>query len=380
MRLPVAYCCPHCGHLTPQTRELRSRRTLACPSCKAEFQLPSPDFAPLPEPPMATLASEKFEVGRNFCNKVWNAARFAFMSLDDVTCRRLDPQSLPIEDRWILSQLSKTAASANGYLRGYQYSRAIARIRDFFWDSLCDWYLELIKSRIRERQQDPEAKQVLAFCVDQTLRLLHPFVPFITERLWQELNKLAPQRGLPGVVEPAAPEALAIAAFPPAGGYPSLCDDRTEAIFDDLQRATRGVRDVRSARNVPPRDRVGITIKASAERADSLKRQAHIIQKLAGVGNLRIDPNAVRPANAATIVAGDLEIFVADVIDDEAERQRLVRELAEVDKQTADRETKLANKKFVSRAPAEVVQRERDRLSELRARRKTLSASIEALG
>jgi len=379
LRMPVSYCCPHCNHLTPQTRELRSRRTLTCPACRRDFQLPSPDFAPQPDPPMATLASEKFEIGRNFCNKLWNAARFAFMSLEGTRRQRLSLEALPLEDRWILSQLAKTIAHLHEYLNGYHYSRAVECLRDFFWDSLCDWYLELIKSRIRQGEQDAEARQVLAFCLDQTLRMLHPFVPFITERLWHQLNELVPERGLPGLAELNVTEALTIAPFPPAEGYPALRDEAVEAVFADLQQATRGVRDVRSARNVAPRRLVDVVIKVSADRADSLQHQAHIIRKLAGVGRLTIDPQAVRPRNAATIVAGDLQIFVADVIDDEAERRRLGRELAELDKQIAAKERKLANEQFVARAPQEVVARERERLEEFRARRARLQASIEAL-
>ena len=113
----------------------------------------------------------------------------------------LDLAALPIEDRWMLSRVSRAAVEVQDALSKFAFSRAATLARDFFWDSLCDWYLELVKSRVKENRQAAEARQVLAFALDQALRLLHPFVPFITERLWAQLNELAPQRGLPGLAE-----------------------------------------------------------------------------------------------------------------------------------------------------------------------------------
>jgi valyl-tRNA synthetase len=379
IRLPVEYRCTHCQHLIPQTRQNMKAKVIKCPDCKQDFATQWADAATAEKLGRAYCVSEKFEVGRNFCNKLWNAARFAFMNLENTPCDPIDVKTLPIEDRWILAQISKTAATVNEALTGYQYSRAINTARDFFWDSLCDWYLELIKSRIRDKNRDAEAKQVLAFVLDQSLRLMHPVIPFITERIWRQLNDLAPTRGLPGAAELTVTDEIIVAPFPPPGGYPTLTDEAVLATFTDLQDATRGVRDARSRHNVPPKDRVAVTIKAPADHIDAIKNASHVIERLAGVNSLTIDPNALRQKNAAAIVSGGLEIFVADIADDEAELKKTRQELANVDQQISGKSSKLANESFVSRAPADVVDRERAQLEELKRKRRQLFDHVAAL-
>ncbi|MBP7937182.1 MAG: valine--tRNA ligase [Phycisphaerae bacterium] len=334
--------------------------------------------------------SERFELGRNFCNKVWNAARFAFMNLVDdgsqcgagvslVGGIQLDLTSLPIEDRWILSRGSKAAVEVQDALAKFQFSKAVGLARDFFWDSLCDWYLELVKSRLKENRQAAEARQILAFALDQSLRLLHPFVPFITERLWQQLNGLIAQRGLTGLAELDSGKPLIVSEYPPVGGWPKLCDPETDVVFDDLQTATRAVRDIRQTQNVAPKQSVNVVIRVPAGRVDSMKREAHVIRHLANVGELTIGPDAAKPGHAATLIIGDMEIYVADVIDPVAERGRLEKELANLDKRTQGIAQKLANEGFIARAPADLVARERERLVELEAKKATVAKAMSEL-
>lgn len=325
-------------------------------------------------------SSERFELGRNFCNKIWNAARFAFMNIENTPMNRLDVADLPIEDRWILSQVSKAAVDVQDALEKFQFSRASILARDFFWDCLCDWYLELVKPRVRDNRRADEARQVLAFALDQSLRLLHPFIPFITERLWRQLNEIVPKRGLPGVAELDAPELLATASYPPAGGWAALTAPDADAVFEDLRNATRAIREIRQNQNVALKDTVDVTISVpSQQRVESLRHEAQVIKQMAKVGELTIGADAERPPNAATLVIGDMQIFVANVIDPAAERKRLEKDLAGLDKQIAGIEGKLNNAGFVDRAPADVVQRERDRLAELRAKRETVLATKNSL-
>ena len=369
--------------------------------------------------------SDKFELGRNFCNKIWNAARFAFMNLQNPPSPPLDkggdeecgtgvppegstgetpvpqgstgetpvpqgstgetpvPQSqvasLPIEDRWMLSRVSAAAVEVQDALGKFQFARAATTARDFFWDVLCDWYLELVKSRVRDDRRAAEARQVLAFALDQSLRLMHPIIPFITERLWKQLNEMAPERGLPGVVELDTPEAMAVASYPPVEGWKKLDAPEVDAVFADLQTATRAVRDIRQTQNVPPKQKVDVAIKVPADRVASLEHEAHVIKQLARVGELTIGPEVGRSANAATLVIGDMQIYVANVIDPDAERERLEKELANFDKQIKGITGKLGNENFVSRAPAEVVQRERERLADLRSKRETVVKTMNEL-
>lgn len=343
-------------------------------------------------------SSERFELGRNFCNKLWNAARFAFMNLEpnpdqqnrsltvaaqtvaaQTVAAQANLASLPIEDRWILARVSRACVEVQDGLAKFQFSRALTCARDFFWDALCDWYLELVKSRVREDRQAAEARQVLAFALDQSLRLLHPFVPFITERLWRQLHELAPQRGLPGLIELDAGRPLIISRYPSAEGWPALDNPQVEAVFADLQTATRAVRDIRQTQNVPPRQAVDVTIRVPAGRVESLTREAHVIRHLANVGGLTIAEDAPKPAGAATLVIGDMQIFVAGVIDPAAERTRLQKDLQNLEKQITGLAGKLSNESFVGRAPADVVQRERERLADLRARCNTVLQTIAEL-
>jgi len=347
-------------------------------------------------------SSERFELGRNFCNKIWNAARFAFMNLTDATSggpavtdtSPLDITSLPIEDRWILSRLSAAAVEVNDALASFQFSRAATAARDFFWDSLCDWYLELVKLRVREDRQANEARRVLAFTLDHALRLLHPFIPHITEGLWQQLNTVMPQRSLgenlvatpdpvfagqEGVGIEATRPALLVAPYPPAEGWSELSDPQVDEVFEDLQTATRAVREIRQSQNVPPKTPVNVTIQVPPERVDSMKREAHVIRELANVGTLLVDTSVTKSRNDATLVVGDMQIFVHDVIDPAAERARLEKELANVAKQISGLSNKLANAGFVANAPAEVVAAERARLEELNARHETVRAALASL-
>jgi valyl-tRNA synthetase len=302
------------------------------------------------------------------------------MNLEGVACEPLNLPALPTEDRWILARLSECARQVHTELSAYRFSAAINLVRDFFWDALCDWYIELTKGRMAGGEHGAEAKQVLAFCVDQVLRLLHPFVPFVTERLWQQLNAVAPRRALPGLAEPAESELLILAEYPPADGWHSLDDRNIVRVFGLLQDATRGIRDLRSHNGVPPKDAVTVTIIVPAERIDGVRRQANIVQRMAGVGMLHVESDAPRPANAATIAVGAMQIHVHNVSNDEAERKRLTVEIADLDKQIAAKEAKLANEKFATNAKPEVVEAERERLAGCRAQRETLAENLALLG
>lgn len=324
--------------------------------------------------------SERFEQGRNFCNKVWNAARFAFRNLEGTEKRELSLDALPIEDRWILSRVSRAAAEVQDTLAKYQFSRAIHLAREFFWDSLCDWYLELVKARVAEDRQQAEAKQVLAFVLDQSLRLLQPFVPFITERIWKQLEAMVPERGLPGLADLDTGKPLFQSQFPPRQGWDTLANPDVDATFGDLQNATRGVREIRATQNVKPKDLVDVVVRVPAARVASMEAEGHIIQQRGRVGKLTIDPEAERPKNSAMLVIGDMQIFVLDVIDAEAERKRLGKERESIEKQIRGIESKLGNESFVSRAPAEVVERERTRLGEFKERMSTIEETLEGLG
>jgi valyl-tRNA synthetase len=194
IRLPVQAISPFTGeHVDLATAKHGSSIfTYICPKSKKEFDV----LGTMEDVPPAKLVSDRFEVGRNFCNKLWNAARFALLNLEDVQFTPRRREELRDEDRWILSRLSRAIATVQDELEKYNPSAAIAAAREFFWSDVCDWYVELIKARMRGGDEAPLARQVLATVVDQVLRLLHPFIPFITETLWEKLGERAPERGI----------------------------------------------------------------------------------------------------------------------------------------------------------------------------------------
>jgi valyl-tRNA synthetase len=387
IRLPVTAVCPSCGHLNDlgATKHGSSVFTYVCGvplkgkpregSCGAEFDV----LGTMPDLPAAKLISERFEIGRAFCTKLWNSARFAFMHLEQVPTAPRTAEDLCLEDRWILDALSQAVREVDRALRDYNPSAALHAAREFFWGSLCDWYLELIKPRVQEGSDPtgPVARQVLALCLDQVLRLLHPFIPFITEHLWQRLSAQVPQRGL-GELAPAPPSRHLIGASWPRP-LPALEDPQLRSTFADLQTLTRTVREVRAAQGIPPRQPVTVTLRPPAERAETLRVQAHIVERPANIGQLTVDPAAKRLPGSACNVVGDLQVFVHDVIDDAAERQRLQKALAKAEQEIATCEKKLQNPSFVERAPAEVVQEQRERLAEYQASRQAILDSLRAL-
>ncbi len=404
IRMPVEYACPHCGKLTDQSvalkHEEQSRksrgerldRTLQpadCAKVKCSHKECGKDFATqwadaeLKEKVgLGRETSEKFEIGRNFCNKLWNAARFAFMNLEGAGVNDIAVATLPPEDRWILARLSQTVRRYHECLATYQFSASVKELRDFFWDSLCDWYLELTKPRFAatDRPDSRTAKQVLAFALDQTLRLWHPTIPFITERLWGQLNTVAPRRGLPPLVELKTDSALIAAEFPPVEGYPVLEDEKILSVFGGLQDATRGVRELRSHCNVPPNDRVMVTVVVPAEQLRSFQEHSHIVRHMAGIGELHVVPQGKRPPNGGSVTIKGLRIYVHNITDDAAERVRAGKTLEGVDKQIAAKEAKLGNAQFVANAKPEVVAAERGRLDELLAQRSSLHEHLAELG
>jgi valyl-tRNA synthetase len=414
IRMPVEYVCPHCGKFTHQEQALKAeeqarksrgdkldrklqpvdcvRVTCADKDCAKEFATQWADDKTKKKLGLGLETSEKFDIGRNFCNKLWNAARFALMNLEDAPCERLDLAALPPEDRWILARLSQTIRRYHRCLRNYRFSSSVRELREFFWDSLCDWYIELTKPRLvgEPRAASPDgvepsgagrdaARQVLAFCIDQVLRLWHPTIPFITERLWRDLNHVAPRRGIPGVAELRTDTLLAVAEFPPVEGYPALEDDAILKVFAEIQDVVRAVRDLRAGCGVSPKDTVKATVVLPEDECEAFKRQAHIVLRMANVRDLTVDPNARRPANAGSITKGSLRVFVHDISDDEAERARTNKSLEAIEKQIAGKEKKLANEKFVTHARPEIVDAERRRLTDLIAQRNGLQGHLRSL-
>jgi valyl-tRNA synthetase len=319
--------------------------------------------------------SPKFDIGRNFCNKLWNASRFALMNLEGIEADKFDKSKMTITDRWILSRLAKTVGDVSEQLDEFKYSEPLAQLYRFFWNDLCDWYLEWAKPRMQDEEQKATAQNVLAFVLDQTLRLLHPFVPFITEGIFQKLNEIAPARGLGGVAAAEEAEALVAAKWPEK--LDSLADEKAEREISIIQDAIRTVRDIRSQYNKAPKEIIEVSAKASGETVEILNENGGLIEQLAGVKGFSAGTAIVKPANAAVAVLGDAtEVYVHNMIDPEAERKRLEKQRQEVEKAKKAVAAKLENKNFVAKAKPQVVAQAKEKLAQLAEQSETIERHI----
>jgi len=329
--------------------------------------------------------SDRFELGRNFANKLWNASRFALMNLTDYQPSPLGLEDLPVEDRWILSRLSATIAQVDTDLEGYRFSEYVATVYRFFWNELCDWYLEMVKPRLQTGQTAGTARQVLAWCLDQTLRLLHPVIPFITEAIWEVLNQACPERG----IEQTLPQrsALVVADWPVARN--DWGNKQIEQQFELFQNTTRSIRDtladinrVRSAQKQKPAETLNVHLVLPADQRRLLEQAQEQLKRLASIGSLTFsatDDGVPHPVSRKRIGPAEIIVPLGGLIDVAAEVVRLQAQLQQIDKQILAGQHKLENKQFISKAPPEVVQRQRDRLGELSAQQSTIERSIEEL-
>jgi valyl-tRNA synthetase len=374
IRLPVQAISPYTGDLVDlaTARHGRSIFTYLCPATGQEFDV----LGTMPEVPAAKLVSDRFEVGRNFCNKLLNAVRFALLNLQEATFTPRQDQELADEDRWMLSRLSATIAEVQRQLTNYNPSAALSTARDFFWSELCDWYLEFIKPRLRNTAQAPLARQVLATAIDQILRLLHPFVPYITEALWEPLCAQAPVRGIEAPLP--ASELLICAAWPAPN--PAWRDAALEARMTFVQEVIRGIRDLRSKYTISPHVRVPVRIRAVDEAAVTLRAATDLIVTMAGLESIAIAPDLQRSPDAATVVVGPVEVSISGVVDVGKEKARLTKQREQLLGRVEGSRRKLANADFLRKASAEVVQKERDRLAEGEAQIEHVEAALAALG
>ncbi len=322
--------------------------------------------------------SKRFEEGRTFPNKFWNAARFALMHLEGYQPFPLNLDDLPIEDRWILSLLERTARDATADLEAYQFAEYARRLRDFTWNNFCDWYVELTKSRLQpDSPSRPTAQRVLATVLDGLCRLLHPMMPFVTEAVWQALGTVAPGRGIDQIT-PAA-ESVCIAPWPI---YPaSWSNPNAESVVAQWQEKITAIRNLKAERNVPKGVKVAPILVASGLVADALRLGELFLKALTEASDLTITESASRPEACAVTVLADAEVILPleGLIDKDAERARLRKMLADIDKQLDGVRAKLRNDSFVSRAPAEVVEQQRLKEAELTSQRASVAGLLEKL-
>ena len=404
VRLPVGYECPHCQAITPQTKEHQEMRpmggatpSIKCAKCKKTFQFPSPWFTPDEGAAVARIVSERFEYGRNFCNKLWNACRFAFMNLEGYTAGPVLESELQVEDRWVLSRLATTVREVTTMLERYQFDQATRAVREFTWNEFCDWYLEMLKPRFRNEVARPAAQRCLVVVVDTLLRLLHPFAPFITEELWHKLNEVAPSRDLEAVgrkpsgdasdaqvtnrtasavpLQSATTESVMVAPWPEMPL--NMIDAALEKRFERLQETIVAVRNVRSVYGISPGAPLKLFMRCAPDVAEQLKAVAGQFDFLSKTMLEAAGLDVTAPEGSVSFSMKDADgyIPVGDSIDRESVVKNKEKEAEKLRGFIASADKKLQNEGFMAKAPAEVV----DGIRATKAEQESQLASIERI-
>jgi valyl-tRNA synthetase len=320
-----------------------------------------------PQAKRIPLSPKKIDGYRHFCNKLWNATRFALPNLEGVTLTASAPPATSLANRWILSRLHHAVATVTKSIDEFRLDDATSAAYRFVWNELCDWYLELCKpvfAKEADAAAREEARVVLAWVLEATLRLLHPFIPFITEELWTKVPR-----------PPAAAGFLVVSAFPSAADVPA--DAAAEREMDALQATITAVRTIRSEHEVHPASEVSVWLRTDDPKLrELLEREVVSLRTLAKVTQAPeiTARGGERPRGCVmSSVAGvDVYVSLVGLVDPAKERQRVEREIARTEKDIAALKKKLALPSFADKAPPEVVKESIELLAELERRRGAL--------
>ncbi|HBA25847.1 MAG TPA: valine--tRNA ligase, partial [Nitrospinae bacterium] len=317
------------------------------------------------------LSEERIEGYRNFANKIWNAFRFAMMNLEDfkntVSASDITRLNLQLSDKWILSRLQKAIRDTRKGLEEYKFNESAGIIYQFFWHELCDWYIEIIKPRLAASAKERKtAQSVLLYVMENSLRLLHPFMPFITEELWQQL----PHKG----------ESIMAAEYPEFNE--ALLNEENEKEMNLIMGISRGIRNIRSEMNISLAKKIDVILRTGDEKKlQMIERQNLYISELSRLKNLSITRNGKEPKMAATAVVEDVEIFVLleGIIDIQEEKNRLSRELEKINSDIATLNKRLSNQDFINRAPKDVVEKDKEKHQSLTVMAEKIQQNINKI-
>ena len=310
------------------------------------------------------FSDEKVKASRNFANKLWNAARFVLMYLGNDYSYPGLPKNLAIEDKWILSKVNTLAKEVTDNLERFELGIAVAKLYDFIWDVFCDWYIEIAKIRLQSGEGADTAKAVLVYVLTDILKLLHPFMPFITEEIYQAI--------------PHDTESIMISKWPEYDPTLSFADE--EAQMEKIMDAIRAIRNRRAEMNIPPSKKSKVYVETAF--ADVFAVGSEFIKRLAYASDVEIADAFGDLGNTVTIVTNNAKIYIplGDLVDFEAEAKRLQKELAAAEEKLAFINKKLDNPGFVNKAPEKVVQQNRDEAAKLTEKIANLRSSLENLG
>ncbi|MFN0137024.1 MAG: valine--tRNA ligase, partial [Phycisphaerae bacterium] len=414
VRVPGSYRCPHCaGEFTQQQSDLK-KPTIACRLCKKEFATRVADDTLIREKGLGLLLSPRFEPGRNFVTKLWQAATgFIIPKCADVKFDRTSsvqhtkrsPSQLPDFEKWIRSELLDCIAKLDRALDNYEFAVAVDALRDFFWSYVCDWYVESVKDYLANPgHTDDEKNDVkisLVQVLDISLSLLHPFTPIVTERIWQELGQAIPGHHAlvwpEGQKPPADAPALICMPWPqvddPTGSWLAEVKQQKDAaigvgqaiaVITALREIRSHINAMRSASKQPAiKTLPHAAVRCSPAIAEKLHHVSAQIHRLGAVEGLAISPDVPRPSDAVSkVLAGGIHVYVqiTGLCDIEVERTRLRKEIEELSTHVGRIEANLGNEAFVAKAPPAKVQAERARLDEARAKLTAVQQNLAEVG
>ncbi|TAL24840.1 MAG: valine--tRNA ligase [Nitrospirae bacterium] len=321
------------------------------------------------------FAEERVEGYRHFVNKLWNATRFIMMNIEPVSGQRSaisikSPEKLDLASRWILSRLSATVDEVNASLNDYRFNDAANSIYHFVWHEFCDWYIELSKAEMNNSESREGVIWCLLHTLETSLRLLHPFMPFVTEEIWQNLSEYR--------IQNTEFRSIMIAEYPRSLPRDQQAEEEMSYITD----AIMGIRNVRGELNVSPALEIKALIKTFSDKTDSvLKNNSHHIRKLARLSGVEIGSAVKKPADSAAAIKESIEIYVPlkGLLNIDAELDRLIKEMKKVEESIIFIDRKLMSEDFIQRAPEAVVKKEKAKYGELTAKKERLEENIKKL-
>ena len=321
------------------------------------------------------VSDERFEYGRNFANKIWNASRFVMMNLEGVDNKSIDKSKLTLVDKWILNQLNETAKIVNENMKEYRIGEIAHTLYDFFRSEYCDWYVEIAKIQLQDPELKANTQRVLRYVLDMSLRMLHPIMPHITEEIWQDIKAIS---GF-GADEDA-PSALIIANFPKYDeewAFPKEAEEMN-LVFETI----KSLRNVRQSFNIPTSATVDVEIRAEGKEKEIFGEIEAYIHRLAKVNNITYaNLDAPVPPKSATAVVSTSKLIIplADLIDLEAEVKRQEKKLEKLTNEKNSLMGRMKNEKFVANAPKELVEQTNARIEEITAQEGVIKDLIESL-
>lgn len=314
------------------------------------------------------MSEERFEYGRNFANKIWNASRFVLMNLDGVDNKDIDFDNLTIADKWILDKLNSTAKEVNENIKEFRIGEVAHILYDFFWNSYCDWYVEIAKIQLQDADLKANTQRVLRYVLDMSLRMLHPIMPHITERVWQLIPK---KSEFPAIIIAKFPVFEKTLSFPQEA-------KEMELVFETI----KSLRNVRQSFNISTSLKIDIEIRAAEDEKPVFEAIESYIKRLAKVENITYaDSNAPVPQKTATAVvsASKIVLSLENLIDFNEEIKRQQKKLDKLTGEKKSLQGRINNPKFVANAPSELIQQTKERIAEIEIQESAINELIASL-